>query len=170
METDFDSLVARCTDGERERVLLAGHAPDLQNLAGSEFDGVNCAPITALLGIKKFRKGFHLRGDQLWGYNVAIQQGDWRAPHEPKLKAGVPHRHGFYRVTQATSHPRYPHALLLDYGEGDNGVDPSRFLRDYLVQVRPDNPNLLLGKAYLHVMGLRIFGGFFVLKRCLPKL
>jgi hypothetical protein len=54
--------------------------------------------------------------------------------------------------------------LLLDYGLGGNGpFGPP--LRDYIVQVYPDNADLLLGKAYLALGPLRIPAGFFILER-----
>ena len=59
---------------------------------------------------------------------------------------------------------RYPNALLLDYSLGGNGLFGPP-LRDYVVQVYPDDPDLLLGKAYLALAGLRIPLSFFVLKR-----
>ena len=59
---------------------------------------------------------------------------------------------------------RYPNALLLDYSLGANGLFGPP-LRDYIVQVYPDNPDLLLGKAYLALFGLRIPTNYFVLER-----
>ena len=78
-----------------------------------------------------------------------------------------PKRFGFYRVHRVVEGSRdshYPNALLLDYGLGGNGLFGPP-LRDYLVQVYPDDPDLLLGKAYLNILGLRIPANFFVLKR-----
>jgi hypothetical protein len=54
--------------------------------------------------------------------------------------------------------------LLLDYGLGGNGLFGPP-LRDYIVQVYPDDPDLLLGKAYLAFGSLRIPVSFFVLQR-----
>ena len=59
---------------------------------------------------------------------------------------------------------RYPNSLLLDYSLGGNGLFGPP-LRDYVVQIYPDDPTLLLGKAYLALVGLRIPLSFFVLKR-----
>ena len=57
----------------------------------------------------------------------------------------------------------YPNSLLLDYSKGGNGLFGPP-LRDYIVQVYPDDPDLLLGKAYI-ALGLRIPTNYFVLKR-----
>ena len=60
----------------------------------------------------------------------------------------------------------YPNALLLNYGKGNNPpFDPSSFLRDYLVQVDPENDDLLLGKAFVALGPARLFVSYFVLER-----
>ena len=71
-----------------------------------------------------------------------------------------PKRFGFYRVVpvDATARDnRYLHALLLDYGLGNNPrTDPSAGLRDYLVQVDRADPDVFLGKAYYAVGPARL--------------
>ena len=60
----------------------------------------------------------------------------------------------------------YLHALLLDYGRGGDALyDPTRGLRDYLVQVDPADDTIYLGKAYYAVGPARVFTNFFVLER-----
>ncbi len=79
-----------------------------------------------------------------------------------------PKRHGFFRVHPVLPNARdrrYPHAILLDYGLGRNGLSPTALLRDYVVQVYEGDPTLLLGYADIAIGGLRIPAGFFVLKR-----
>jgi hypothetical protein len=44
-------------------------------------------------------------------------------------------------------------------------LDPANMLREYLVQVYPDDQDLYVGKAYLAVGEMRIFVSYFVLKR-----
>jgi len=57
-------------------------------------------------------------------------------------------------------------AALLDYGLGGNkALDPSRLLRDYLVQVEPGSDDLLLGKAYFVVGGTRLAHTYFLIER-----
>jgi hypothetical protein len=139
---------------ELETVLLRGTTPDLEALAGWEFRGTNTPAWAKLAGIKHFRKGFYkdAHGD-VFGYNRNPRGGD--AP-----------RYGFYRVdiVDATARDNaYLHAVLLDYGRGGNKVyDPTRGLRDYLVQVEDD---VFLGKAYYALGPIRLATSFFVLER-----
>ena len=56
--------------------------------------------------------------------------------------------------------------MLLNYGKGGNAAfDPTQVLRDYVVQVDPKNPDLLLGKAYGAIGPLHIPTNFFILER-----
>lgn len=163
------------SNGQREMMMRTGVAPRFEDLAGWEFAGGNTPPIYRLVGIRKFAKGFYEgpprapRGPEpfIHGYNIDVQNDADDAPHRYKTKNGVPKRFGFYRVhrvVEGSRDDRYPNALLLDYGLGGNGLFGPP-LRDYLVQVYPDDPDLLLGKAYLNLLGLRIPANFFVLKR-----
>lgn len=162
--------------GQREALMLNGTAPRFTDLVGWEFAGANALTLTRLIGIRKFVKGFYegpLRGPSggptpfIQGYNVDVRQNGDEEPHIAKPSEEKPKRHGFYRVhavDPAARDSRYPNALLLDYGLGGNGLFGPP-LRDYLVQVYPDDPDLLLGKAYVALAGLRIPVSFFVLKR-----
>jgi hypothetical protein len=161
---------------ELEQLLCKGTAPTFDELVGWEFDGTNVGLVPGLLGIRKFRKGFY-RGKNLvdggpepciHGYNIPIFRAGVDEPHRAKPSDESPKRFGFYRVYPATenkSFARYPNALLLDYGMGANGLDPSRFLRDYLVKVHADSADVLLGKAYLALGFIKPFVGFFLLQR-----
>jgi hypothetical protein len=163
---------------ELERVMRDGVAPSFDDLVGWEWDGINVGWMPGLLGIRKFRKGFY-RGPNrvasgpepcVHGYNIPVRQNGLNDEHHAKPSDANPKRFGFYRVYRASlspKHNRYPNALLLDYGLGANGLDPSRFLRDYLVQVTPDSSDLLLGKAYLALGVIEPFVGFFILRRAL---
>ena len=155
---------------ELERVLLQGTQPDLDALVGWEFRGTNHPFWASLLGIRKFIKGFWRdeRG-RVMGYNCpAVQNGlskPWLArplDHDPK-------RFGFYLVEEVDAMSRdnaYLHAVLLDYGRGGNPqLDPTRGLRDYLVQVSPTDPDLFLGKAYYALGPARVATSFFILER-----
>jgi hypothetical protein len=128
-----------------------------------------------LVGIRKFVKGFYdgkpraANGPEpfIQGYNINVENNGDDAPHNLKPSKESPKRYGFYRVHEVVPgarDDRYPNALLLDYGLGGNGIFGPP-LRDYLVQIYPDDPDLLLGKAYLNILGLRIPTNFFVLKR-----
>lgn len=159
----------RASRRELERTLLRGARPDLASLAGWEFRGANVPAWARAAGVKKFFKGFYREGGDVWGYNRAAVQnrlrGAWRV--KAGVRAGAPF--GFYRVERVDPTSRdnaYLHALLLNYGKGENApLDPSRGLRDYLVQVDPANPDLFLGKAYYALGPARAAISFFLLER-----
>lgn len=154
---------------ELEKVFVRGASPDLDALVGWEFRGINHLPLNVLplanlVGIKKFVKGFFREGETVMGYNMPVKNnaldGRWHVTDK---------RFGFYEVAHVdpTAYDnKYLHAVLLNYGKGKNpALDPSRVLRDYVVQVDPKNPNLFLGKAYGAIGPLRIPTNFFILER-----
>lgn len=156
---------------ELENVFQRGSTPALSSIAGWEWRGLNTPPWFRLLGIKKFIKGFYKdeRG-QVWGYNCPVEQNATTGPWVAKPDDANPKRFGFYTVSpvDATARDnRYLHALLLDYGKGRNPrFDASAGLRDYLVQVDPNDPDVLLGKAYYAAGPLRLpTYSFFILER-----
>ncbi len=156
-------------------VLAKGVMPDPKALAGWEFRGFNTLDVTLLAGIRKFKKGFYLDGDVVRGYNVKIKPGKAGLldPWVETVKNGTSVKHGWYDVYPVRAEETdnlYPNALLLNYASDKNPkFDPSRFLRDYLVQVDPDNPDLLLGKAYVALGAKRLFVSFFILQRANPS-
>lgn len=154
-----------------EKYMRKGQTPDVRKLIGYQFKGYNTLDLTTVLGFRKFKKGFfaeeepkHARAS-IWGYNMDVQQNGLGEPWIPKDKAP----YGFYRVYPVDPGEKdnlLPNALLLNYGQGKNpAVDPSGFLRDYLVQVDPENDDLLLGKAYVALGSFRLFVSYFVLER-----
>lgn len=152
-----------------ETAMRSGSAPAFDSIAGFVFRGWNTLWLTRVLGFQKFAKGFYRgpprgRGPEpfVQGYNLWVRQNANWDPHVSKPSEERPKRHGFYRVYAASG--RYPSSLLLDYGRGGNGLNPARLLRDYLVQIWPDEPDLLLGKAYL-ALGLWVPVSYFVLQR-----
>ena len=149
-----------------EREFLRGTTPVLAELAGWEFRGINHLPLNALplaqaVGIKKFVKGFYRDGDRVMGYNKPVGRnvldGRWHVTDKP---------FGYYEVHEVDATARdnvYLHAVLLDYGRGGGKLyDPTRGLRDYVVQLDDD---LFLGKAYYALGPLRIPTNFFILER-----
>jgi hypothetical protein len=153
------------THAELELAFVRGAMPDLDQLVGWEFRGINHPAWAQLAGIKKFIKGFFRdESGRVMGYNTPVAQnvldGRWHS---------APKRFGFYRVAPVDATARdnaYLHAVLLDYGKGGNKPwDPTRSIRDYLVQVEPQNPDLLLGKAYLALGPTRVHTNFFILER-----
>lgn len=164
------------TGAELEMVMRKGAAPDLADLVGWEFKGFNIFELAELAGIRKFKKGFYQedpgsdvsRG--ISGYNVQIHPNTLGEPWIDKTRKSEPIRHGWfdvYPVSLAERDNKYPNALLINYGISSKNfvADPSRALRDYVVQVYPDNHDLLLGKAYAAVGPMRFPIAFFVLER-----
>lgn len=151
-----------------EEALRAGRAPAAASLAGFEFRGYNPPLFARLLGIRKFIKGFEKRGERLFGYNLKARQSRFDEPWTPAVDT-IEARFGFYEVVPVVigeADDAYPNAALLDYGRGENPVlEPARLLRDYLVQVHPDEPDLLLGKATVKLGPGRLSTNFFVLER-----
>ena len=156
---------------ELELVFQRGSMPALSSITGWEFRGLNTPPWFRLFGIKKFMKGFFKGEDgQVYGYNCPVEQNGLRDPWIAKPDDANPKRFGFYTVSPVdptARDNRYLHALLLDYGKGKNPrFDASAGLRDYLVQVEPNDPNILLGKAYYAAGPLRVpTYSFFILER-----
>lgn len=156
-----------------ETAMVRGTTPALDALAGWQFRGINRLPVEAVAraaGIKKFVKGMYRADDgAVRGYNCPVARNALDARWHLEPTDDAPRRFGFYAVAAVDPTSRdnhYLHALLLDYGRGDNPLyDPSRGLRDYLVQIAPDNPDLLLGKAYLAVGPARLPLSYFVLER-----
>lgn len=171
---------ALCLAGnaELENVMRMGVQPELKDLAGWEFRGFNTLEVTSLLGIRKFKKGFYQedpsedisKTKKISGYNVQVVQtalgDDWFA----KIRNGATIKHGWYdcypvKLTEVDC--KYPNSVLINYACARNPAwDPSKKLRDYLVQVYPDNRDLFLGKAYVALAGpIRLFVSYFVLER-----
>lgn len=158
-------------------VFERGTMPNLEDLVGWEFRGINRMPLNAIpfgnwVGIKKFMKGFVRDSEtgRVMGYNVPVVcnvlDGRWHL----KPSDESPKRWGFYEaypVDPTAKDNNYLHAVLLDYGKGGNPrFDITAGLRDYLVQVDPSNPDLFLGKAYYAVGPARLGPlNYFILER-----
>ncbi|MFC1849407.1 hypothetical protein ACFL27_04275 [candidate division CSSED10-310 bacterium] len=172
---DFVSL-AVASDEVLEEVFIRGTPPSFRDLEGWEFRGYNTWDVTHLLGIRKFKKGFYRdsatpRGE-LWGYNVQIEHNGLGEEWNDIIRQGKSVKHGWYRVYPVKINEidnKYLNALLINYDCDRNPlVDPTRFLRDYLVQVYPDNTDLYLGKAYVAFSVFRICVTYFILDRSNP--
>jgi hypothetical protein len=161
--------LATSSRSELEAALRRGDPPSIESLLGYEYRGFNRPASTALLGIRKFIKGFFPVRDEAFGFNSRVAQngiaGEWIA----KAADAGSGRYAFFGVAPVqpgARDSRYPQALLLDYARGSNPpYDPARLLRDYLVRVDEGSDDLLLGKAYLAVGPARVAMGFFILER-----
>lgn len=163
-----------------EKVFQRGTMPDLDQLVGWEFRGINRLPLNALnlayaVGIKKFVKGFYREeSGRVMGYNIPVKMNALDGRWHLKPSDSEPKRWGFFEVAPVDATARdneYLHAVLLDYGKGGNAAyDVTRGLRDYLVQVDAKNPDLYLGKAYYALGPARLALNYFILERLRPGL
>lgn len=157
-----------------EALFEEGTLPELEAIAGWQYQGWNLSFVAGLIGIRRFTKGLQTPAPgapETDGYNLWIRQ---TGQPEDRWVPSSPKRHGFYKVRPSAqcgaADNVHPHAMFLDYGRGGNPWhQPSRFLRDYLVQVNADDPTLLIGKAYVALGAKRIFGGNFVMRRSADK-
>lgn len=172
---DYNALCL-ATDYQLEDILRKGTPPDMKGLLNWEFKGYHAVELAELIGVRKFKKGFYLddlsRDPVLGinGYNVRIHPNMLGEPWIDKTRKGEPIRHGWYEVypvSLSEADNKYPNALLMNYGLSPKNflLDPERVLREYLVQVYPDNPDLLLGKSFAAVGPMRQSLSYFVLER-----
>ncbi|HZV02666.1 MAG TPA: hypothetical protein VFF73_38520 [Planctomycetota bacterium] len=156
--------LARLPRHELEHLLRYGERPDHASLSGYVFKGANVT-VPGSLMFPRFSKGFFVEEGRAMGYNVPVERGPLDGAWYTKPRED-PKPFGFYEVLpMAPGLPMaiYPNSVLLDYSKGGNW-SPDRLLRDFLVLVEPNNPDLLLGKAYL-ALGVWVSVGFFVLER-----
>jgi hypothetical protein len=167
--------IERMSRKQLETALVRGVTPDVDALVGWEFRGLNTPGWARLAGIKKFVKGFYRpsgNAGEVYGYNCPTVQNRLDHPWCTRPDDRAPRRFGFYRVYRVDPSARdnaYLHALLLDYSQGQNSRhDPTSGLRDYLVQVDPEDRDIYLGKAYYALGGVRVATSFFALERLRP--
>jgi hypothetical protein len=159
--------LARLPSSELEHLLQYGERPDFAALDGFIFKGANVT-FPGIVMFPRFAKGFFTESGRQMGYNVPVERGPITEPYYTKPRE-KPQPFGFYEVIPQApggDHTLYPTSVLLDYSKGGNW-GPDRLLRDFLVQVEPNNPDLLLGKAYLD-LGAWVPVGFFALERWGP--
>lgn len=174
MRIDRFRELAQSSNAQLETILRVSAGPALESLVGYEWRGCNTSWRLKLMGLQKFIKGFFRERETVEGYNIPVQQNGLDKPWLDKPSPDAPKRFAFYVVTPAdpqTVDNLYPKAILLDYGSSHrnpaSGIE--RLIRDYVVLPDPDNPNLLLGKAYLALGSLRLPSNFFVVERLRPS-
>lgn len=162
--------LARLSTNDVARLFDDGVLPDPDGLVGWEFRGYNLPFFTRLAGFQKFKKGFYRKNGAVWGYNIPVLQGELAAPWRCQPSDDEPKRFGFYsvRVVRGDPSAKVQQALLLDYGDGKNRLFEGSFLRDYVRQVDADNPDLLLGKAYVALGASQVLPSYFIIERDRP--
>ena len=126
-----------------KEVFEAGETPDIEQLLGHTYEGLNRGLITRITG-QRFKKLFYLRDGEPFGHNI-------------QEKRGRPVELGWYRV--------YPdgRTVRIDYNVSQNrGVYVAlRALQDRIVLPNAGDHDLVLGEA--RYLGLRV--AHFALRR-----
>ena len=145
-QLDFDALM-HLRLRQLAKIHAAGVAPNPEGLVGREYRGANRPASSALLGIRRFIKGFQadpnggvhgynktVRGASLGAAWTASRRKDGRVAYAPFLVLPRPEARG--------------PGLLLDYGAPAT-PEPgfAHRLRDLLVRVDPTSDDLLLGRT-----------------------
>lgn len=181
-------MLAKAGKKTLEEIMKNGTTPDLESMAGWEFDGYNLTFTATILSIRKFRKGFYkekdnykgynefIKGfdkeeDKYKGYNVKMKQNKFKKPWKYKNEQN-PERFGWFDIFQSSAFKfakgktYYPNAVLLHYGlDKRNTLLEGKMLRDFLVQVNKDDKDLYLGKAYNAVGKSWVMPSYFIIKR-----
>ena len=155
-------------------LLQRGHAIDPGALDDTEYRGVSLGlpSIIERLSWKTFKKVFHRDPETgaLRGWNIRLEQTGVDGPPEPLRDGdGQPRTFGHYHVTvlpqTGVPMPVGP-GLLIDYGLGENGLDPIARLRDPIVAINEGSADLLHGWSYVD-LGFRSIStpSFFSLER-----
>lgn len=170
--SSFDRL-ARSDDAALDALFGAAPAPSFDALAGYEWRGYYTAPNVRYLGLKKLIKAFFRaeHGDE--GCDIKVFQNAFADPWKPRTRRGRLDAFAFYRVgpqTEATRLARNPRALLIDYAASPRNpvYHVERAIRDYLVQPFAEDPDVMLGRAYVGIGAYRFASSFFVLQRGAP--
>jgi choline dehydrogenase-like flavoprotein len=163
--------------GQLDEVLLWGSEPSLEDVVGWEFQGWNVNPMSRTIGSRKFKKGFfgnpEVYGDPAkeyaWGYNMTVEQNDFDEPWIPTPSPSAPRRHLFWGVQagRKADKPLHPNTLVIDYRLWPEHfvLNPLRYTVDYLVYPNPADKTLLLGNSYIVIGPIKLFLGYFLLRR-----
>jgi hypothetical protein len=165
--------VARFGPRRLREVMVRGEPPTVENLVSWEYRGVNMPATSAVLGLRRFIKGFLPdRETAAFGYNKLVPGIDLTAAWIPKVRANGRSAYAPFAVgpvDPASDDNRFLNALLLDYSAApvpQGGV--AARLRDYIVRVLPGSDDLLLGQAFMAFGRTRVPVGWFVLERLGP--
>ncbi len=177
MPHTFESL-AKMNREQLDQVLLEGLEPTLNDeIVGWEFQGWNVNPTAAVIGSRKFKKGFFgnpdIYGDPAkeyaWGYNMTMKQNGFDEPWIPTPSPESPRRHLFWGVHAGRKavKPLHPNTLVIDYRLWPEHfvLNPLRYTVDYLVYPNPNDHTLILGNSYIVIGPIKLFLGYFLLRR-----
>ncbi len=126
-----------------KEVFETGATPDIEQLLGDTYDGLNRGLVTRITG-QRFKKLFYLRDGEPFGHNI-------------QEKRGRPVELGWYRVRPDGR------TFRIDYNVTQNSgfYVTLRLLHDRIMLPNPGDHDLMLGDA--RYLGLRV--AYFVLRR-----
>jgi len=164
--TLLDGLLSASGAELRER-LEGGHRVTADALAGQAFRGVSLGlpAFVERLTWKTFCKTVHRdpATGALRGWNVRVEQTGVYGPVVYQRKREAPVTFGHFAVLDG------PDGLVLDYGRGGNGLDPTALVRDPVVALVEGSIELLLGRSDVALGGLRLrTPSYFVLQPAGP--
>jgi hypothetical protein len=156
-----------------DSIFATAEAPPFETLVDFQWRGYNTDPNLRVLGLRKFIKAFFRgrNGDE--GCNVKVEQNRLSEPWIPRTRNGGIDAFAFYLVgpqTPRTRLERNPNALLIDYAATPRNPawHVERLIRDYVVQPFADNPDLVIGRAFLGIRRARFASSYFILERLAP--
>ena len=140
--------------GTLEELMRTGATPDITQLLGHTYRGLNSGLVPRLTG-EKFKKVFHEQEGRPCGHNLVVHQR--RDGWQVKTKNGEPVRIGWFSLRPEG------HTVRFDYNVKQNsGLNlPLRGIQDFVVLPNPGDHSLVLGRA--HFLKLRV--AYFVLQR-----
>lgn len=153
------------------RLMEFGTAPQLADVVGYEFRGWNVPPLAALIGTRKFKKGFCGQPYKgfLYGYNVRVQQNDKHEPWLARPSEKNPRRFAFFKVfpPRVVGQSRFANTMVIHYASWQRYffLNPARYTVDYMVYPESSNKDLMLGKSYFELGPIKFFVGHLVLER-----
>jgi hypothetical protein len=165
----FERL-ARSDNASLDAVFRDSPPPDYARLVDYQWRGWNTDATLRYLGLQKFVKAFFRGEFGAEGCNVRVAQSGLDGPWRQLRRNGRIRPYAFYLVDEGAAGMRQsanPRALLLDYGASARNPwwHIERRIRDYLVQPSADEPDTLLGRAWLGFGNVRWPSSFFVLER-----
>ena len=162
--------LARSDNRTLDSIFATAVAPAFETLVDFQWRGYNTDPNLRVLGLRKFIKAFFRGRNGEEGCNVKVEQNQLSEPWIPRLRNGGIEAFAFYLVGSQTSPTRLdrnPNALLIDYAASPRNPawHVERLIRDYVVQPFADNPDLMIGRAFLGIGRARFASSYFVIER-----
>jgi len=173
-ETASDALRALVRTPAATLLGLAsrGTAPDPLRLAGWEFRASWTAGSLPAVAGARHRRGFYRmrsapRGSTgVAGYSIPCHRGGPDDPWVDRLRGPAALRRGWC-VLFPGGGPRFPDSLLVDYSRAGrlHRIHPLSVLREHLVRIAPDDPDLLVAVREARVGGQVRHLGIAVMER-----